>query len=194
MSIRLAREADLPQILAIYAPYVLNTPYSLEYTVPTEEEFLRRFRTITSQFPWLVWEEDSKILGYAYGSLPFTRAGYCWSGEASIYLAPEAHRKGIGKKLYMVLEEIMRLQGYRVIYAIITGTNETSLSFHRALGYRQTAVFPRCGYKMGQWVDVVWMEKELQTLQTPGIPPVSAETVVKSNRKFCDILDKMSLS
>ena len=193
MSIRLACESDLPQILAIYAPYVSDTLYSLEYTVPDLEEFTHRFQNITVQFPWLVWEEEGRILGYAYGSLPFHRAGYSWSGEVSIYLHPDAHRKGIGKTLYAVLEELMRRQGYCTVYAIITATNETSLAFHRALGYRKVAHFPRCGYKSGVWTDVIWMKKVLQTVESPSTFPVPAKDIVKNNRIFCDILAKMSL-
>ena len=84
MMIRMAVEADVPAMLAIYSPYVLNTTASFEYEPPTQAEFLERFRRITRQFPWLVWEEEGEILGYAYGSLPFERAAYAWCAEASV--------------------------------------------------------------------------------------------------------------
>ena len=106
--IRPATEKDVPQMLAIYAPYVENTTVSFEYEAPSEAAFLQRFRDITAQFPWLVWEEDEKILGYAYGSPPYSRAAYSWCAEPSIYLLPEAQGKGIGRKLYAVLEEILQ--------------------------------------------------------------------------------------
>ena len=61
--IRIATEADVPEILAIYAPYILTTTHTFEYTVPTEGEFLARFRAVTEQFPWLVCEEDGQIQG-----------------------------------------------------------------------------------------------------------------------------------
>ena len=73
--IRIALESDISAMLAIYAPYVENTTVSFEYEVPTEAAFLQRFRDITAQFPWLVWEEDGRILGYAYAAKPFERAG-----------------------------------------------------------------------------------------------------------------------
>ena len=101
--IRLAKETDLSQILEIYGPYVLHTAVSFEYSVPTLEEFTDRFRSITAQFPWLVWEEEGKVLGYAYGSLPFGRAAYRWCAASSIYLAPQAQGRGIGRKLYRTL-------------------------------------------------------------------------------------------
>ena len=96
MAIRMATVQDLPRILEIYGPYVENTVCSFECTVPTLPEFTQRFLDITAQFPWLVWEENGTVLGYAYGSRPFTREAYQWSAEASIYLSPEARRQGIG--------------------------------------------------------------------------------------------------
>ena len=172
MSIRPATVADLPRILEIYAPYVEYTAISFEYTVPTLAEFTDRFLGITAQFPWLVWEENGAVLGYAYGSLPFERAAYQWSAEASIYLCPEARGRGIGKSLYAALEEILKKQGYRKVYAIITTANEASVAFHQAVGYRHTASFPDCGYKFGQWYGTVWLEKDLNTWPAPPQPPI----------------------
>ena len=103
MSIRFAQSRDLPAMLEIYRPYVLNTTYSFEYEPPTLEEFTSRFDTITAQYPWLVWEEAGKILGYAYASAPYTRAAYAWCAEPSIYLHPDAKGRGIGTKLYTAL-------------------------------------------------------------------------------------------
>ena len=173
MSIRPATVADLPRILEIYTPYVEHTAISFEYTVPTLAEFTDRFLGITAQFPWLVWEEEGTILGYAYGSLPFERAAYQWSAEASIYLCAEARGKGIGRKLYAALEEILKKQGYRKVYAIITTANEASVAFHQAVGYRHTATFPDCGYKFGQWYGTVWLEKDLNTWPAPPHTPIS---------------------
>ena len=172
MSIRMATQQDIPRILEIYGPYVENTVCSFEYTVPTLQEFTQRFLTITAQFPWLVWEENGIVLGYAYASRPFSRAAYQWSAEASIYLCPEAFRKGIGKKLYAALEQYLQLQGYRKVYAIITTANDASVAFHQAAGYQYTATLPDCGFKFGKWYGTVWMEKDLNTWDAPPREPV----------------------
>jgi phosphinothricin acetyltransferase len=192
--IRSAAESDVPEMLCIYAPYVENTTYTFEYTVPTEEEFLVRFQDITAQFPWLVWEENGRVLGYAYGSLPFARAAYAWAGEVSIYLAADARGRGIGRKLYPALEQLMEYQGYRVLYAIITEENRISMEFHKALGYRQAGVFSRCGLKFGRWLSVVWMEKRLNSVGIPSKPPCPYKSFVENDRILSDILDKLSLS
>ena len=184
MSIRLAVEQDLSQILAIYAPYVENTTVSFEYVPPSAEVFRQRFLDITAQFPWLVWEEDGRILGYAYGSLPFARAAYAWAGEVSIYLAPEAQGRGIGRKLYEALEAILTEQGYRKTYAIITSDNPGSLRFHRQTGFRFLAEFPDCGIKFNKLYSVVWMEKVLNNVEIPKNFPKPIQEVVNINSFF----------
>ena len=194
MSIRIATEADLPQILAIYRPYVEGTTVSFEYEVPSPEVFLERFRGITAQFPWLVWEEGDAVLGYAYACAPFERAAYRWCAEPSIYLLPEAQGKGIGRQLYRVLEALLTAQGYRLSYAIITSENESSLAFHRAMGYRELAHFPGCGYKLGRWLGVTWMEKTLKSVDNPMKEPISFPIFVENGRNFPAILGKLSLS
>lgn len=192
--IRIAVAADVPQMLAIYGPYVEQTAYSFEYTVPTQEQFTQRFLKYTKQCPWLVWEEDGRVLGYAYGSLPFERAAYAWCVEVSIYLAPEIHGRGIGRKLYAVLEEILWQQGYRVIYSLITSENKPSLAFHQKVGYQFCTELSGCGLKFGRWLGVVWMEKRSNSVEIPEHPPVPWFSVVDTDRKWSNILDKLSLS
>ena len=88
--VRLADPSDIPRMLDIYAPYIRSTTVTFEYEVPTLAEFTQRFYGITESFPWLVYEEEGRVLGYAYASLPFERAAYRWCAEPSIYLDPQA--------------------------------------------------------------------------------------------------------
>ena len=182
--IRLAKEADIPAILEIYSPYVLNTAVSFEYSIPTLEEFTDRFRSITAQFPWLVWEEKGTVLGYAYGSLPFGRAAYHWVAASSIYLAPQAQGQGIGRKLYSVLEALLTAQGYRKTYAIITSDNPGSLRFHEKQGFRFLAEFPECGFKFSKLYGVIWMEKLLNPGEIPQDFPKPIHQLVNVDRIF----------
>ena len=192
--IRIATEADIPAILEIYGPYILTSTASFEYTVPTEAEFLQRFRTITAQFPWLVWEEEDQILGYAYGSPPYTRAAYSWCAEPSVYLRPEARGKGIAAKLYDALENILLVQGYQVLYALVTSENTASLRFHEKCGYRIRAEFPDIGFKFGRWLGLFWLEKRLKPVEIPSKMPTSWAAIRQDAQKFSDILDTLSLS
>ena len=192
--IRIATEADIPQMLAIYAPYIENTTITFEYNVPSEEAFLERFRKLTKQFPWLVWEEDGKILGYAYGSAPFERDAYRWCAEDSVYLLPEAQGKGIGSRLCLALEKVLFYQGYRRIYALITAENKKSVTFHQKLGYTLRAELPDAGFKFGRWIGVVWMDKASDFVDCPSNFPVAWSIISQCEQSFSDILDILSLS
>ena len=192
--IRIATEADVPEILAIYGPYIENTTHTFEYEVPTEAEFLQRFRTLTAQFPWLVYEEDGKILGYAYGSAPWERAAYRWCAEDSLYLLPEARGKGIGRRLLTALEKVLFYQGYRRIYALITAENSNSIAFHRKMGYKLRAELPDAGLKFGRWIGVVWMDKSADFVDIPSSFPRSWNAIMQDGQTISDILDILSLS
>lgn len=154
---------DIPAIWDIYRPYILNTAITFEYDVPTLAQFEDRFRAITREFPWLVWEEDGEILGYAYGSRAFERAAYGWDADLSIYLRQGCSGRGIGRALYETLEQRLAAQGYYVLYALVTSANAGSCAFHEAMGYREAVRLPACGFKFGQWYDVIWYEKRLKT-------------------------------
>ena len=192
--IRVATEADVPAILSIYAPYVTDTTVTFEYEVPTEAEFLNRFRSITRDFPWLVWEENGEILGYAYAARPFERAAYSWCAEPSIYLRPDAQGRGIGRRLYLALEELLKRLGCRVLLALITGENTGSVAFHQKLGYSVCGEIHRCGWKFERWLNVFWMEKHVKIVDNTMDFPIKWSAIGESDQKICDILYSLSLS
>ena len=192
--IRPATEQDLPDILSIYGPYIENSTATFEYEVPSLQTFTQRFLDITRQYPWLVWEEDGKILGYAYASAPYTRAAFAWCAEPSIYLREEAKGKGIGKKLYTVLENLLAFQGYQVLYALVTTENSGSIRFHEKMGYREVGFFPDCGYKLGRWCSLVWMEKSIKIVESPSGFPKPWLSIVQGAERFTNFLDSLSLS
>ena len=192
--IRPATEADIPAIRAIYAPYVEKTTITFEYTVPTEAEFLDRFRAITQRFPWLVWEEEGEILGYVYASAPFQRAAYDWCAEPSVYLRQDVRGRGIGTKLYAALEALLQAQGFQVLLALITEENTPSLDFHSRCGYVSRSVLPNCGFKFGRWLGVTWMEKRLYAVEIPSAAPTPWSAFGQDAQRIHDILDILSLS
>lgn len=194
MGIRFAKMEDLTQILAIYAPYVEETAVSFEYIVPTMEVFAARFQNITAQYPWLVWEEAGEVLGYAYGSAPFERAAFSWCAESSIYLRRDCRGRGIGKELQLALEALLKMQGYQLLYALVTTDNPASIAFHKALGFTHLAEFPGCGWKLDAWHGLVWLEKRLNPVKNVRNFPVSVAKLVESDQKLSTILDKLSLS
>jgi phosphinothricin acetyltransferase len=171
MKIRIARVDDAEQILEIYAPYVLNTDISFETIVPSKEDMQGRITSILEKNPWLVLEEDSYILGYAYASKHRERAAYRWSVDISIYVRQECRGRGIGKALYTALLPILKLQGYYNVYAGICLPNEASVGIHESFGFRKMAHYTRVGYKAGHWLDTGWWELSLKEHDAvPGEP------------------------
>ena len=175
MTIRDARRSDVPAMLAIYAPFVEHTAVSFEYEVPTEAEFARRLEEHQAAFPWLVCEENGRVMGYAYAGRAFERAAYGWNAEISCYLAPELRGRGVGRRLYARIEKILTRLGYYKLFAVVTSANAPSVAFHRALGFRDAACFRNVGYKQGGWYDVLWLEKTLCDRPEPQCLPQNYE-------------------
>ena len=166
--IRMATLADTGALLELYAPYILTTCISFEYTVPTLEEYRERIAAISREYPYIVYEEGGRLLGYAYAHRYLERIAYSWDVEVSIYLAPEAQGRGVGKRLYAVLEELLQLQQVKNLYACITGDNYHSIALHQSLGYKLVGTFSKAGFKQGRWLDVVWLEKAVASkLEAP---------------------------
>ncbi|KXT78935.1 N-acetyltransferase family protein [Streptococcus panodentis] len=167
MKIRLARKEDAAALVAIYAPYVEETAITFEYDVPSVEEFAGRIEKTLVKYPYLLAEEEGRILGYAYASAYYGRTAYDWAAELSVYLAQDVRGRGVGSRLYAVLEDLLQKQGYLRFLACIALPNEASLALHRKRGYQQVAHFPKIGYKFDRWHDIVWLQK---TLDGPAQP------------------------
>ncbi|NLL76892.1 MAG: N-acetyltransferase [Clostridiales bacterium] len=179
MIIRIAKKEDAKQLLAIYAPYVTNTAITFEYEIPSEEEFRNRIIRTLEKYPYLVLEQEKEILGYAYASAFKGRPAYDWAVETSIYVKEGVHGKGIGKKLYTALEEILKKQHIINMNACIAYPNPESIVFHEKSGYKTVAHFTKCGYKLGKWYDMIWMEKMLGPHPESPQPVLSIRDVME---------------
>ena len=161
--IRPSTEHDLPAITRIYAHHVLNGTGTFETTPPTLEEMTaRRADVLSKGLPWLVAEEAGEVLGYAYGNWFKPRPAYRFSVEDSIYLAPEAAGKGLGRALLAELLATLERSGIRKVMAVIgDSANAGSIGVHKALGFEQVGVVPACGWKFGRWLDIVMMQRAI---------------------------------
>ena len=127
--------------------------------MPTLEDFETRIVSTSAFFPYLVLEDKDGIAGYCYTSFYRVREAYRYSCELSIYIDKNKRGNGFGKVLYECLEKILKVQGFQNIYACITYPNDTSVNFHQKQGFERNAYFQKCGYKFGEWHDMIWMEK-----------------------------------
>jgi len=161
---------DAAACAAIYAPYVRDTPISLEERVPTTEEIAARIETTTQTHPWLVAEDETGLLGYAYATRHRERACYRWATDVTVYVTPGRQRGGVGRALYTTLFNLLAGQGFRVACAGITLPNQASVGLHEALGFRPVGVYRNIGWKFDAWHDVGWWQLELGGEDPPGEP------------------------
>ncbi|KAI9006809.1 putative phosphinothricin N-acetyltransferase [Hyaloraphidium curvatum] len=163
MEIRDAAAGDIPAITAIYASHVLHGTGTFEEIPPSESDMLTRMEGVQSQgWPWLVAEDASGVLGYAYFAQFRPRSAYRHTAENAIYVRADAQRRGVGGALLRALLERAEKAGFRQILAVIGDSgNAGSIGLHGSLGFRHVGVFKSVGLKFGRWLDVVMMQKEL---------------------------------
>ena len=161
LTIRPSADADVKEITAIYAHHVLHATGTFETVPPAEADMAaRRADVLGKGLPYLVAEEDGRVLGFAYCQWFKPRPAYRFSAEDSIYLHPEAAGKGIGKQLLAELARAAEAAGVRKLIAVIGDSgNAGSIGVHRSLGSNPAGVFKSCGWKFGRWLDIVLMEK-----------------------------------
>ena len=169
-TIREATEADAAAVLAIYAPIVRDTAISFEETPPTVTEIVRRMRETLPAYPYLVFEENGEVLGYAYGHAHRARPAYRWSVETTIYIREDARRRGVGRALYGRLLDVLARQGFHAAFAGATLPNPGSVALHEAVGFKTLGVFSEVGFKFGRWHDVRWWRRPLNQGPPRGEP------------------------
>ncbi|MDD4133822.1 MAG: GNAT family N-acetyltransferase [Eubacteriales bacterium] len=167
IQVRPACPDDAPALLAIFSHYIRKGTVSFEYSVPSISDFQNKITQISSDYPFLVAVAQDTPVGYCYASRFRGPAAYDWSAETTIYLDPAWHGHGIGRRLYDTMQSILTRQHVVMLYACISAEHSQSVGFHAHLGFRETARFHRAGFKMGKWLDIVWMEKRL------SLPPIN---------------------
>ena len=156
--IRSISPSDAPAICAIYNYYILNTPITFEEEAVSEDEMTQRIRETLSAFPWLVYEEQGEVLGYAYANKWKGRCAYRFSAESTIYLRHDQVGRGAGSKLYAQLLSELRKNRLHSIIGGIALPNEASQRLHEKLGFKKVAHFEQVGWKFEKWIDVGYWE------------------------------------
>jgi phosphinothricin acetyltransferase len=164
LHIRPSRDEDVAAVTAIYAHHVLHGTGTFETEPPTEADMAaRRADVLGKGLPYLVAEDEAgALLGFAYCNWFKPRPAYRYSAEDSIYLAEAARGQGVGTQLLTALADAAQAAGVRKLIAVIgDSANAGSVGVHRKLGFSHVGVLKDCGWKFGQWRDVVLMDKVL---------------------------------
>lgn len=152
--IRAFKKNDTQQLLDIYNYYVINSVATFDDVPLSIETFSNKLNRIDADFPFLVFEEDDVILGFAYGSKFRPKPAYKNTVELTVYVAPNAHGKGIGSKLYQELINLLKELNYHLALGVLTLPNEASEKLHEKLGFKKVAHLNEVGLKFGKWQDV----------------------------------------
>ena len=160
-TIRPVRPADFEAIAAILAPVVIHTAIHFAYTPPTAAELRAEWEPGRERFPYLVAEVAGEVVGFAKVGPFRARDAYAGTVESGVYIAERFWRQGLARALYLALIPAAREAGFKQLVAGIALPNPGSVALHEALGFVAIGVFPKVGYKFGQYHDVGFWQMEL---------------------------------
>lgn len=175
MIVRAATADDAEALAAIYGHHVRHGLGTFEEEPPSPAEMETRRAAVAARgLPYLVAEDAGKVVGFAYAGPFRPRQAYRYTLEDSVYIAPEAIGKGVGRAVLSAVIAACEAIGVRQLVAVIGDSgNAASIGLHRSLGFVDAGVGKSFGFKHGRWVDIVWMQKALNggdetPPETPG--------------------------
>jgi L-amino acid N-acyltransferase YncA len=157
--IRKVRDSDAPSICEIYNYYIKNTIITFEEEKIEEIEIYKRIKEVIKNYPWIVYEEDGRIVGYAYATKWKERFAYRYSVESTVYLNKNYFGKGIGGKLLKQLVEEAKSKNIHSLIGGIALPNKSSIALFEKLNFKKVAHFKEVGFKFGKWIDVGYWER-----------------------------------
>jgi phosphinothricin acetyltransferase len=170
IEIRLAREDDLPTVVAISNQAALEGPANFAIEPESVDEWIEAWRSTHERHPWYVALDDQGVAGFAKSSPHRERGAYAWAAEVTVYVRADARHRGVGTALYARLIDTLQRQGYHVLLAGIATPNPASVRLHEGFGFRRIGVFPRIGWKLGCWHDVGYWHLELAGSEHAPVP------------------------
>lgn len=148
---------DTRAILEIYNYYVLNSTVTFDIDTITFDAFSEKLKLISANYPFIVFEENNEILGYAYGSRFRPRPAYNYVAESTVYVKHTAHGKQIGTKLYAELIKLLKETNLHTVLGVLTIPNDASIKLHEKFGFEQVANLKEVGFKFGEWQNIgIW--------------------------------------
>jgi phosphinothricin acetyltransferase len=173
--IRLAEPTDLEQFAEIVNHYIETTAINFHDRPQSEEDWLATWDLLHEQYPFIVADKDDVLGGIAYASPWKMRGSYDWTCEVTVYVRAGHERHGLGRALSLRVLEILEKQGYRAIVAVIALPNDPSVALHESLGFELAGTLKSLGFKLGEWHDVTfWQRNSGDPAEPPGeIKPVS---------------------
>lgn len=180
--IRIATDFDAAEMLAIYAPYVEKTAVTFDTVVPTVEEFKNKVKKILAEAPFLVYEVNGEVMGYAYAKQYCIKEAYQWTRELSVYIREDVRAKKYATSLYISLVELLKCQNYRNALVGITLPNIPAVNFHERFGFHPVGVYHNVGYKLGKIHKVGWWQLPVSDPEESVKTIISLEKVLATEK------------
>lgn len=156
--IREIQLSDAKSIAEIYNHYIENSVITFEEDPVTENEMLDRIRAHDVKLPWIVYEDQDDVTGYAYATAWKGRSAYRYSVESTVYVRPDKKGNGVGTRLYQELLSRIKKGPVHVVIGGISLPNKASVALHEKLGFEKVAHFKEVGCKFDEWIDVGYWE------------------------------------
>ena len=164
VELRPATPADAAAVTAIYGHHVLHGVGTFDEVPPEIADMAARMAVVwEAGLPWMIAQAGDRVVGYACARPYNPRSGYRFCVEDSVFIAAEACRQGLGRRLLSALIEACASLGRTQMIAVIGDSgNLASIRLHAALGFTDIGVLRKIGFKNGRWLDVVLMQRALK--------------------------------
>ena len=160
-----ATEAHLPDVMAIFNHAVRETFSIWSETETTLEQRKTWLAARTGAgFPVIVAVDPRRpnnVLGYGSFGVFRDFPGYVKTVEHSVYVAPTAQRRGIGRAVLIELVARAKAKGLAAMVGGIDSTNSASIALHEQLGFEVQGNLKGVGRKFGKSLDLVFMVRAL---------------------------------
>ena len=161
VTIRAATLEDCEAMTAIYNHYVEHDTCTYALDRETVAERRAYFLKHDDRHPVVVAERGGTVVGWASVSAWNAKAGYARTVEDSIYIAPDARRRGLGRRLLGVIIDLASAAGHHTMIALVSSEQAGSIALHERAGFVQVGRVTQVGYKFGRWLDCLYLQRFL---------------------------------
>lgn len=170
VDVRFASAGDLTAVCELVNHYIATSTFLFRTAPQRPEEWHADWAQHHARYPWLVATDQGQVVGVAYAGPWKARAAYDWCAEVTLYVAHGHARRGIGRRLYARLLDLLDRQGHHTQVAVIALPNAPSVAVHETFGFQHAGTLREVGHKHGTWRDVGFWQRRAAPSDQPAAP------------------------
>ncbi len=157
MTLRDARESDLPAIVAIYNATIPSRMVTADLQPVTVADRLPWFLSHPADRRpiWVLADETAGVCAWLSFDTFYARAAYDGTAMIALYVSPDHRRRGLGRELLVAALSRAPALGVHTLLGYIFGHNEPSLRLFAAHGFERWAHLPRVAVLDGVARDLI---------------------------------------